>query len=130
MSNPPEDQAQYMPASGYPQAGYQPQSYPAQGYPQPGYPPPIIYQQVQAKSPTNGLAIASMVLGIIWVWWVGSILAVIFGHVALRQIARDGKQGRGMAIAGLVLGYVGVATLAIFIALLIAGAASGGSGSG
>ena len=71
---------------------------------------------------TNGLAIASMVLGIVWVYWIGSILAVIFGHIALSQIRRTGgvQQGRGMAIAGVVLGWIGVATLVI---VLIAAAA-------
>jgi hypothetical protein len=28
---------------------------------------------------TNGLAIASMVLGIVWVYWLGSVLALVFG---------------------------------------------------
>ena len=62
---------------------------------------------------TSGLAIASLVLGIVWVFWLGSILAVIFGHVALSQIKRSmgTLSGRGMAIAGLVLGYLGILTL-------------------
>lgn len=74
------------------------------------------------QSKTNGLAIASMVLGIIWIWWIGSILAVIFGHRAISQIdsSRGAETGRGMAIAGLVLGYIGVATLAIFILAVVA----------
>ena len=55
-----------------------------------------------------------MVLGILWLYWIGSILAVIFGHVALSQIRKDPSiQGRGMAIAGLVLGWVGVGVLLI-----------------
>jgi hypothetical protein len=78
--------------------------------------------QVVYVSPprTNGLAIASMVLGIVWVYWIGSILAVIFGHVALSQIKKSGGalRGRGMAIAGLVLGYVGIATLAVVIVVV------------
>jgi Domain of unknown function (DUF4190) len=67
---------------------------------------------------TSGLAIASMVLGIVWIFWLGSILAVIFGHVALSQIKRSmgALTGRGMAIAGLVLGYLGIVTLVGFIA--------------
>jgi hypothetical protein len=60
---------------------------------------------------TNGLAIASLIVGVVWMWWIGSVLAIVFGHVALKQIARTGQSGRGMAIAGLVLGYIGVATL-------------------
>ncbi len=68
---------------------------------------------VRAAPGTNGLAIASLVVGLLWMWWIGSVLAVVFGHVALRQIARSetGQGGRGLAIAGLVLGYIGLATL-------------------
>jgi Domain of unknown function (DUF4190) len=65
--------------------------------------------------PTNGLAIASLVLGIIWLYWIGSILAVIFGHIALRQTRQRGEGGRGLAIAGLTLGWIGVGTLTLLI---------------
>ena len=70
--------------------------------------------QPQYQAPkTNGLAVTSMILGILWVCWVGSLLAVIFGHVGLSQIKKsNGTQaGRGFAIAGLVLGYLGIAFL-------------------
>ena len=64
---------------------------------------------------TNGLAVASLVLGILWIYWVGSLLAVIFGHVALGQIKNSGGRqgGRGLAIAGLTLGWVGFGFLAL-----------------
>ncbi|MEN9606294.1 MAG: hypothetical protein RL605_122 [Actinomycetota bacterium] len=39
----------------------------------------------------------------------GAVAGVITGHVALAQLKRDGKQGRGLAIAGLAIGYVGIA---------------------
>jgi hypothetical protein len=58
----------------------------------------------------NGMAITSMVLGIIGVLTCGGVLfsvgAIIFGHVAQSQIRRTGEQGNGMAVAGLVLGYI------------------------
>ena len=43
-----------------------------------------------------------MVLGIVWVYWIGSILALIFGYIAKGQINESGGRqgGRGMAIAG------------------------------
>jgi hypothetical protein len=65
-----------------------------------------------------------MVLGIVWVYWIGSVLAVIFGAVALSQIkkANGWKTGKGMAIAGLVLGLVGIA---IFLLAVIIGVANG-----
>ena len=70
-------------------------------------PPPPQTMFVQAARPrTNGMAIASMVLGIVWMYGVGSILALVFGYSAKRQIDASGGQegGRGMAVAGIVLG--------------------------
>lgn len=67
----------------------------------------------------NGLAVASLVLGILWLGWIGSILAVVFGHLALRRATN-----RGMALAGLVLGYIGVVTLVLTIVIATAGGKS------
>jgi len=91
-----------------------PGPYPPLGQYPPPYPPPYPYP-AYATPGTNGLAIAALVLGILWLYWVGSILAVIFGHIALSQIHHSRQGGRGLAIAGLVLGYVGLALLALFI---------------
>jgi uncharacterized membrane protein YqjE len=61
--------------------------------------------------------VASLVLGIAWFWPVSSILAVIFGHLALGQIERsDGRQcGRGLAIAGLALGYIALTLMLVVV---------------
>ncbi len=75
---------------------------------------------VGPSTPTNGFAIASMVLGIVWVYWIGSVLAIIFGYVALRQIKESRHQGRAMAIAGIVLGWVGVAMFFIWFFVIAA----------
>ncbi|MEZ5171609.1 MAG: DUF4190 domain-containing protein [Acidimicrobiia bacterium] len=86
--------------------------------PEPLPPPPA---QSGQQGPKNGLAVASMVLGIIgvvmWVFVIPQILAIIFGGVALRQLNRPEniRTGRGMAIAGLVLGIVSLVLLVIFI---------------
>ncbi len=73
------------------------------------------------------LAIASLVLGLLGATIVpclGSILAIVFGHVALRQVhASQGKLGgKGLAIAGLVLGYLvlipEVIVCIVFLAIL------------
>ena len=82
-----------------------------------------------APARTNPFAITSLVLGVVWIYWVGSILAIVFGHVALRQIARsdDQESGRGMAIAGLVLGYLGLAAGALMVAFVVAIATLGTS---
>jgi hypothetical protein len=73
--------------------------------------------------PTSGLAITALVLGILG----GAILAVIFGHVALSDIRKTGKEGRGMAVAGLVLGYIETAFWVLII-VLFAAAASASTG--
>jgi hypothetical protein len=90
-------------------------------YPQ-GYAQPLVVQAAK----TNGFSIASLVLGILWIYWIGSILALVFGYVAKSQIDRSGGQqgGRGMAIAGIVLGWIGVGVLVLIIALVIIGVSS------
>lgn len=82
--------------------------------------PPLPYGQYPPPPPlasTNGFAVAALVLGIVWLGGLGSILALVFGSVAKKQIDRSaGRQGgRGMAIAGVVLGWVGIAALIPFI---------------
>src|SRR5690606_16555720 len=52
---------------------------------------------------TNPLAVAAMVSSILTFWIVG----IVLGHIALRQIRRTGEGGRGMALAGVIVGYVG-----------------------
>lgn len=76
----------------------------------------------------DGFAIAALVLGIVWLWWVGSVLAIVFGVVALRRIAAGRGTGKGMAVAGLVLGIVGMVVLAVGAVLVLA-VGSGSSSS-
>ena len=80
-------------------------------------PPPSPTPQVPVLPKTSGLAIASLVLGVFWLYGLGSVLAVIFGSVALRNINRSNGwvTGKGMAIAGLVLGIIGLIVFAILI---------------
>ena len=79
------------------------------------------------QATTNGFAITSMVLGILWLYGLGSLLAVVFGHVALSQIkqAKGWQRGRGMAIAGLALGYAGLAVVVAAIILTVVAVDSG-----
>jgi len=58
---------------------------------------------------TNGLAIVSFVLSLIG----GSVLAIVFGHVAQSQISRSGERGGGFATAGLVIGYLSLIVVII-----------------
>jgi hypothetical protein len=112
--------APYPPAP-YPPAPYPPAPYPPAPYGAPGYAHPA-----SVSRPTNGMAIASMVLGILWIYWIGSILALVFGYVALSQIKTRNERGRGMAIAGVVLGWIAVGLgLLIFTVGFIRAARSG-----
>jgi hypothetical protein len=94
---------------------------PAPVPPPSAYPAPMPQQYVVQPAPTNGLAIASLVASIVWFAWLGSALAVVFGHIALNQINASGgrEQGKGLAIAGLVMGYLSLG----FLLLIILGAA-------
>jgi Domain of unknown function (DUF4190) len=85
-------------------AGYQTQAagYPAGGYWQPAYQP----------ARTNVLAIVSLVAGILWFFWLGSVVALVCGVLALGQIRTRGEAGRGIAIGGIVLACIGLVTLA------------------
>jgi len=94
--------------------------------PSPMYAPATGYAAVGVAT-TSGFAIASLVLGILG----GAILAIIFGFVALSQIKKSGAKGRGMAIAGVVLGFVWSALFVILIiAAVIASSPSRYSGNG
>ena len=107
----------------YPVQGAPTSPPPAPPYVAPSYvPPPPGYGQPPIVQTTNGLSVASMVLGIVWVFGIGSILAVIFGFVARKQIKDSGgrQSGSGMALAGIILGFVGVASLILWIVLVIA----------
>ena len=72
----------------------------------------------------SGRAIVSLVMGIIWFYWIGSALALIFGYLARGDIARGqgAISGDGIATAGIVLGWVGAATLTGLILLGLLGA--------
>ncbi len=68
---------------------------------------------------TSGKAIASLVLGLFFILLPASILAVVFGHLSYSEINRSAGRlkGKGMAIAGLILGYSGVALIPLVIIL-------------
>ena len=94
-----------------PPEGYPPPP-PAQagGYPPPasGYPPPASgYPGAAPAAGTNGLAIASLVCSVVGVvCGIGSILGIVLGIIAMNQIKRTGQGGRGLALAGIIVGAV------------------------
>ena len=84
---------------------YEPYGYP--GHPYPPYPYPYPAPR------TNALAIASLVCAFLF-----APLGIVFGHLSLSQIRRSGEDGRGLALAGLVIGYV--VTIAAILAVVAA----------
>jgi hypothetical protein len=76
------------------------------GYPQANYYGPPGGPVYPAR--TNGLAITALIMGILGFLTCGvtSVLAIIFGHMGSAQIKRTGENGQGMALAGIILGWI------------------------
>ncbi|WP_112270976.1 DUF4190 domain-containing protein [Lentzea terrae] len=104
--------------------GQQPGQQPGQPYGQPmygqqpmyggyGYPPP------PPKSQTN--AILALVLSCIGLATCGvtAIVGVIFGHIAMGRIKRGEEDGRGMALAGVIIGYVVIVGWVLYAAIIL-----------
>lgn len=89
------------------------------------YAPP----QYHAVAPTtNTSAVISLIMAILgWTLLpiIGSIVAIIFGHMARATIRRTGQAGDGMALIGLVLSYIALSLLllgllAFFVVMVMA----------
>jgi hypothetical protein len=110
----------YQP-TGYPQSGYQPYAY---QYP---YPYPYAYPQYAPVRPTDGLAIASLVVSCmsglgLCAYGVGGLLGIvgaILGHVARRRIRVSGANGDGLALAGVIVGWVAAAIGVLAVAGIV-----------
>lgn len=92
-----------------------------------GLPPAPVYKQ------DSSLAIASLICGLVgWTFIpvLGAIAAVILGHLAKKEIRESNGQfsGEGMALAGLILGYIqiGLVILAVICILAFAFAVAAG----
>lgn len=85
--------------------------------------PPQVYQPgpYGAQRPTNGMAIAALICGVcqIFFWFVAGIPAIVLGHMARKQIRQTGEAGDGMALTGMILGYIGLALTALFVILIV-----------
>jgi len=107
----------------YQQPSYQQPSY--QPYGVPGYLPP----GYAAAPPNEGMAVASMVVGIAslvlmcgyGIGLLGSPVAMVLGRVSMKRIDASGGQlgGRGMAQAGFILGIIGTVLLVLAIAVVV-----------
>lgn len=128
-------------------SGYPPHSPPPQPYGQQGYPPPYSSQSPYGQqSPygaqpyggyprpgdTNGYAIASLVCSLVGVLVVivGPGLGILFGILGLRQLNSSGQSGRGLAIAGIVIGSIVLLLDLIGIISLAVGGSDSSGGNG
>ncbi|MEV7971690.1 DUF4190 domain-containing protein [Cellulomonas sp. NPDC089187] len=100
--------------TGSPTAGQAPQFSGASQYPAPGMPTQPF--QPPAKRPTDGMSIAALVVGLIG----GSLIAIVLGILGLRRTKNGERGGRGMAIAGIILGAVTTVVWTIVIIIAIA----------
>jgi hypothetical protein len=90
------------------------------------HPPAISDAAIRPQEPpsVSGLAIVSMVMGIASFFTAGltAIPAVIMGHIALREIKKEPARfsGHGIALTGVITGYLGIAfAILLIIAVLI-----------
>lgn len=105
---------------GYGQPGYEQQGYGQQGYGQQGYGQP--YPGYPRTPSTNGMAIASLITSLAAIAVTGGLLSfvgAILGHVAMSQIKRTGEEGRGMALAGIIIGWTVTALWVLLIGVIV-----------
>jgi peptidyl-prolyl cis-trans isomerase B (cyclophilin B) len=93
MTSPPPPYGAYPPPPQGAYGGYY-------GYPQP--------------QPTIALAFVSLVCAFLF-----APLGIIFGHISLSQIRRTGEEGRGLAVAGLVISYMITVLTIVVVALSV-----------
>lgn len=91
-------------------------------------PVPMVPPVFRPPPGTNGSAVGAMVCGILGTMTMGvtSIPAIVLGHVARGQIRRTGQDGDGMAVAGLVLGYIVAIGGLLIVGLVVIGLSANG----
>ncbi len=120
------------PPSGPPTYGaptYGAPTYGAPTYGAPGYGPaawgtPVAFRPAP---PTCGMATTAFVVSLVsvvtatfcGVTILGAPVGAVLGHLALRRIAETGEGGRGLALAGVIIGWIGTALILIGVAVLV-----------
>ncbi|MFE2147301.1 DUF1707 and DUF4190 domain-containing protein [Streptomyces sp. NPDC059456] len=82
-------------------------------------PPPMPMPMPVPQRPVNGMAIASLALGVLSLPTLGvaGLGAVITGHIAKAQIRARGDEGTAPATIGLVLGWLSLGGWALLVVL-------------
>lgn len=106
-----------------------------QGAPSPMGAPGAPRQAMAPVAPTSGLAITSLICGIIgicgffacFIPCIVGLGGIICGHMAMGEIkkSQDRIQGKGLAIAGMIMGYISVVVLVFgFLFFVLMGVAA------
>lgn len=93
-----------------------------------GGPPPGYYAMPPAYVvPTSGAAVASLICSLIGLVTFGllAIVGVVCGHVAVQETRSGARGGHGLAIAGLIIGWIQCGGWLLFWLVMILGAAAG-----
>jgi hypothetical protein len=89
----------------------------------PGYGAAPAYGQpyVVAARPTNGMALAAMIVALAGlVTCIAFPVGAVLGHVALKQVRQTGEQGEGFAKTGIIVGWIGTGLMIIGCGLYVA----------
>jgi len=118
MTYPPQS-GNWSDPSWPPQPGQQPPGYPVSGQPIPeGYAPPMYpgYPYPPPARPTNGMAIAALVCSLAGLaTCISAPVGAILGHIARKQIRERGEGGDGLALAGIIVGWILTALMVLLI---------------
>lgn len=102
----PDAQQQVDPYQKQPGVPPPPQPFPQQSYAQ--QPPPYPYQPQIVVQRTSGFAVGGLVLSCLWLCGLGSLIGIAMSAIGYRDARRGAALGEGIAIAGLVVGIVGL----------------------
>jgi hypothetical protein len=110
----------------------------------PAYVPPNAPAYPSAPQPASGMAIGALVVGIISIvialpgccctpiWLLSGMLGlvgVILGYLGMQECNRGEKSGKGMAMAGLICGGIGLAISLLFFVLMMLGVVANVAGN-
>lgn len=109
-----------LPQGPVPMTGFQPASLPPQTFRPYQLPPP--QWAAPPVATTNSSAVGALVCAVLtpMTWGLTSIPAVVLGHKARAEIRRSGERGDGLALSGLVIGYLAMSFWALVLMVAVA----------
>ena len=81
---------------------------------------PAYYAAPVATRPTSGLAVAGFICSLLWGFGILSLAGVILCGIAWQRTKTGEQGGHGLAVAGVIIGAVGLAVFALMLGLTVA----------